>query len=103
MASVTTKPSPSLEPLPFSNRIVPVNSTPEDFDAARDLPEGFLEFLAPLHAALTLGSARWSPAVITPWLKRTPASFLITYRLLWPQRIPGALSFRRGARINGTR
>src|SRR6266851_2275545 len=54
MASVTTKPSPSLEPLPFSNRIVPVNSTPEDFDAARDLPEGFLEFLAPLHAALTL-------------------------------------------------
>jgi len=36
------------------DRIVPVNSTPEDFDAARDLPEGFLEFLAPLHAALTL-------------------------------------------------
>src|SRR5437899_9760153 len=54
MASVTTKPNPSLEPLPFANRIVPVNSTPEDFDAARDLPEGFLEFLAPLHAALTL-------------------------------------------------
>src|SRR6267143_1158878 len=54
MASVTTKLNPSLEPLPFSNRIVPVNSTPEDFDAARDLPEGFLEFLAPLHAALTL-------------------------------------------------
>src|SRR5260370_10816599 len=54
MASVTTKPSPSLEPLPFSTSIVPVNSTPEDFDAARDLPEGFLEFLAPLHAALTL-------------------------------------------------
>src|SRR5437899_6149826 len=54
MASVTTKPNPSLEPLPFANRIVPVNSTPEDFDAAGDLPEGFLEFLAPLHAALTL-------------------------------------------------
>src|SRR5437899_10690935 len=54
MASVTTKPNPSLEPLPFANRIVPVNSTPEDFDAADDLPEGFLEFLAPLHAALTL-------------------------------------------------
>ena len=33
---------------------MPVNSAPEDFDAARDLPEGFLEFLAPLHAALTL-------------------------------------------------
>jgi len=35
MASVTTKPNPSLEPLPFANRIVPVNSTTEDFDAAR--------------------------------------------------------------------
>jgi len=54
MASATTKPNPSLAPLPFSNRIVPVNTTPEDFDAARDLPEGLLEFLAPLHAALTL-------------------------------------------------
>ena len=39
---------------PFSGRIVPVNSAPADFDAARDLPAGFLEFLAPLHAALTL-------------------------------------------------
>ncbi len=38
----------------FSDRIVPVNSAPADFDAARDLPKGFLEFLAPLHAALTL-------------------------------------------------
>src|SRR6266581_9058407 len=54
MASATTKPNPSLEPLPFANRIVPVNSAPADFDAARDLPEGFLDFLAPLHAALTL-------------------------------------------------
>jgi malate synthase len=40
--------------LPFTSRIVPVNSAPADFDAARDLPEGFLDFLAPLHAALTL-------------------------------------------------
>jgi malate synthase len=39
---------------PFSDRIVPVNSAPADFDAARDLPPGLLEFLAPLHAALTL-------------------------------------------------
>ncbi len=54
MASATTTPNPSLEPMPFSNRIVPVNSAPPDFDPARDLPEGFLEFLAPLHAALTL-------------------------------------------------
>ncbi len=54
MATATTKPNPSLEPLPFANRIVPVNSAPVDFDAVRDLPKGFLEFLAPLHAALTL-------------------------------------------------
>src|SRR6266446_7286926 len=54
MASATTKPNPALAPLPFSNRIVAVNSAPDDFDPARDLPAGFLEFLAPLHAALTL-------------------------------------------------
>src|SRR5437868_6932805 len=54
MATATTKPNPALAPLPFSNRIVAVNSAPPDFDSARDLPEGFLEFLAPLHAALTL-------------------------------------------------
>src|SRR5436190_9472608 len=54
MASATTKPNPSMEPWPFANRIVPVNSAPADFDAARDLPEGFLEFLASLHAALPL-------------------------------------------------
>src|SRR5206468_4922370 len=53
MASATTKPNPSMEPQPFANRIVPVNSAPPDFDAARDLPAGFLELLAPLHAALT--------------------------------------------------
>ena len=44
----------AIAPLPFSNRMVPVNSAPADFEPARDLPEGFLEFLAPLHAALTL-------------------------------------------------
>jgi malate synthase len=54
MATVTAKPNPATAPLPFANRIVPVNSAPQDFDAARDLPAGFLEFLAPLHAALTL-------------------------------------------------
>ena len=54
MATASIKPNPALAPLPFSNRIVPVNSAPPDFDSARDLPDGFLEFLAPLHAALTL-------------------------------------------------
>src|SRR6266705_2331578 len=54
MATASTKPNPTLAPLPLSNRIVEINSAPADFDAVRDLPEGFLEFLAPLHAALTM-------------------------------------------------
>jgi malate synthase len=54
MATATTKLNLALASLPFANRIVPVNSAPPDFDPVRDLPEGFLDFLAPLHAALTL-------------------------------------------------
>jgi malate synthase len=54
MATGPTRRNPALAPLPFSNRVVPVNSAPADFDPARDLPQGFLEFLAPLHAALTM-------------------------------------------------
>src|SRR2546429_3197000 len=50
MATATIRPLP----LPFSNRIVPVNAAPRDFDPEGDLPEGFLAFLAPLHAAITL-------------------------------------------------
>jgi malate synthase len=37
----------------LANRLMPVNSAPEGFDASRDLPTGFLEFLLTLHAALT--------------------------------------------------
>jgi hypothetical protein len=54
MATATAKPDPATAPLPFSNRIVAVNAAPEDFDLASGLPAGFLDFLAPLHAALTL-------------------------------------------------
>lgn len=36
-----------------ASRLVPVNSAPAGFDPARDLPPGFLEFLLPLHRALT--------------------------------------------------
>ena len=54
MATATVRPNPALTPLPFSNRTVPVNTAPRDFDPERDLPDGFLDFLAPLHAALTL-------------------------------------------------
>ena len=54
MATPSAKSNAGAVPLPFSNRVVPLNSAPPDFDATRDLPAGFLEFLAPLHAALTL-------------------------------------------------
>jgi malate synthase len=37
----------------LANRVVPVNRAPEGFDPKRDLPAGFLEFLRPLHEALT--------------------------------------------------
>lgn len=52
--ATATRVNPALTPRPFANRIVPVNSAPADFDPERDLPEGFLDFLAPLHAALTM-------------------------------------------------
>src|SRR5215471_919198 len=51
MATVTS--NLATAPL-FANRVVSLNSTPADFDPSHDLPKGFLEFLAPLHAALTL-------------------------------------------------
>src|SRR5580765_8285991 len=54
MATAISKPDPAKVPLPYSNRVVPINSAPPEFDPARDLPQGFLEFLAPLHAALTM-------------------------------------------------
>ena len=54
MATAAANPNPATAPLPFSNRIVSVNAVPEEFDLASGLPAGFLEFLAPLHAALTL-------------------------------------------------
>jgi malate synthase len=37
----------------LANRVVPVNRAPRGFDPKRDLPAGFLEFLRPLHEALT--------------------------------------------------
>ena len=51
-----TTPSPKKEPVlsdAFFNRLAPVNTTPPNFDPARDLPVGFMEFLVPLHEALT--------------------------------------------------
>jgi malate synthase len=37
----------------LANHVVPVNRAPRGFDPQRDLPAGFVEFLRPLHAALT--------------------------------------------------
>ena len=54
MASTPPKAGLSIASPPVADRLVPVNTTPPGFDAARELPAGFPEFLAPLHAALTL-------------------------------------------------
>jgi malate synthase len=54
MATTSLKPGLSITPAALSNRLMPVNTAPDGFDAERDLPAGFLEFLTPLHAALTL-------------------------------------------------
>jgi malate synthase len=54
MATTSTKAGLSITPGAISNRLMPVNTPPSGFDAARELPAAFLEFLAPLHAALTL-------------------------------------------------
>jgi malate synthase len=37
----------------FASRVVPINSASAGMNPATDLPKGFLEFLAPLHEALT--------------------------------------------------
>src|SRR5216684_232857 len=50
----STKAGLSVAPSSLSQRLVPLNSAPAGFEAARDLPAGFVEFLAPLHAALTM-------------------------------------------------
>src|SRR5713101_10181826 len=54
MATTSTKAGLSITPSTLSDRLMPVNTAPAGFDAARDLPDDFLEFLAPLHVALTL-------------------------------------------------
>src|SRR6202171_2905239 len=37
----------------LANRVIAVNLAPDGFDPKRDLPAGFVEFLRPLHEALT--------------------------------------------------
>src|SRR6266700_1067099 len=103
MATATTKPNPALTPRPFANRIVPVNSAPPEFDAARDLPKGFLEFLAPLHATLTLRQRALIARRDFALAEAHGARFPITCRLRLPPRIPGASSFLPGAPTSETR
>ena len=46
--------TPTAIAAPETNTLVnPVSSAPLNFDASRDLPEGFMEFLLPLHRAFT--------------------------------------------------
>jgi len=54
MATTGAKAGLPITPSTRSDQLMPVNTAPAGFDAARDLPAVFLEFLAPLHAALTL-------------------------------------------------
>src|SRR5437763_14152985 len=54
MSTSSTKTGLSVAPISVSGRLIPVNSAPPGFDAERELPPGFVEFLSPLHAALTL-------------------------------------------------
>src|SRR5579864_2274574 len=52
--ATTPRPGLCIAPNSVAGRLMPVNSAPADFDAARELPAGFLEFLMPLHEKLTL-------------------------------------------------
>jgi len=46
--------TPTATASPETHELVnPVNSVPTNFDAAHDLPQGFMEFLLPLHRAFT--------------------------------------------------
>ncbi len=47
MPSMNAKTTPTPEP------IMAMNSAPPGFDAAKDLPKGFIEFLTPLRHQLT--------------------------------------------------
>src|SRR3984893_15132793 len=53
MAS-TSRPGLCVAPTSVAGRLMPVNSAPPSSDQSCELPAGFLEFLAPLHAKLTL-------------------------------------------------
>jgi malate synthase len=53
MATSITKAGLSMTPPQLTDRLMGVNCAPPSFDAARELPAGFLEFLIPLHTALT--------------------------------------------------
>jgi malate synthase len=53
MATATAKLSEWSGSLPYTEPLLPINAAPGDFDPESGLPAGFLEFLTPLHAALT--------------------------------------------------
>src|ERR1700719_3047767 len=46
-------PSMNAKTIPTPEPIMAMNSAPPGFDAAKDLPKGFVEFRTPLHRQLT--------------------------------------------------
>src|SRR5579859_8139538 len=98
--ATTPRPGLSIAPTSVAGRLMPVNSAPANFDAARELPAGFLEFLTPLHEKLTLRQQ----ALIG---RRDAASPMhlrensrVTCRLPSPRCSPGKSKCRDGASIN---
>ena len=53
MATAILKSVRAAGTLPYTEPLFPINSAPSDFDAESGLPAGFLQFIAPLHQALT--------------------------------------------------
>src|SRR6202035_1082960 len=66
MGTTSTKGGLSITPTGIADRLMPVNTASSGFDATRDLPAGFLEFLAPLHAALHEAHAGKQPTFLPP-------------------------------------
>jgi malate synthase len=52
--ATTPRPGLCIAPPSVAGRLMPVNSAPPTFNAAREFPAGFVEFLEPLHEKLTL-------------------------------------------------
>jgi len=96
-------PGMNAKTIPTPEPIMAMNSAPPGFDAAKDLPKGFIEFLTPLHHQLTPRqrslNENWDAALQASLRGRLPD-------YLPPPRRPrktGALNCLPGAGISATR